>query len=501
MRDHSAISLEKFRGLWQRGDPENTPLDHFQQASNVKFIGDNIQTRDGIDIVQDVAIPLNNIRRIYNYPTQTANTLIVLVENDAGEGEIYHVVDSTTTYGPLLTIADMEDFAFVPYAGRGYISPFKSFTVGDLIIQKGLENEFLYVYLGDGTTPRAAAGIGPTAGTLTIGNGTGNTDAGIHLFGVVFEYDTGYLSPPARIAEFTTSATNGVSFGTVPTGGANVVKRHIVASKVIATYNGNPLGYELYFIPNGTINDNVTLFLNNVTFFDADLLETASYLHDNYTEIPAGAVLTIYHNRLVLAATFDDISLGLVSSVGEPEAINQVDGLIIFPLDGNPITNAQELRDVLYVFKRAKTGAFVDNDGVPSSWPFTMVDNALGTSVHGISTVLDSGSASIDYLIVCTYSGIVLFNGRYLLPELSFKIQDLWFLQDRNEFRRIQIVNNPIDKEFYTILPDGRLLTGNYNDGLDPKNIKWMPWEFFVYLNSVAIVNIDELVIGAEHIS
>jgi hypothetical protein len=97
MRDHSAISLEKFRGLWQRGDPENTPLDHFQQASNVKFIGDNIQTRDGIDIVQDVAIPLNNIRRIYNYPTQTANTLIVLVENDAGEGEIYHVVDSTTT--------------------------------------------------------------------------------------------------------------------------------------------------------------------------------------------------------------------------------------------------------------------------------------------------------------------------------------------------------------------------------------------------------------------
>ncbi len=499
MRDHTPVNLSNFQGLWQRGDPENTPLDHWENGSNVAFIGNNFKTRPGLDVSQDVTIPLENIRRTYNYPTQDANTLLVLVENGAN-GEIYHIVNSTITYGPILTVAGMTDFAFVPYAGRAYLSPFGTFTQGDLNIQKGLQGESLYVYNGDGTASRKAAGIGATSAVLTIGNGTGATDAGFHLFGIVFEYDTGYLSPPNQLTSFTTGAANGVSISAIETGSTNVVKRHIVATKVINGYNGNTTGYQYFFIPDGEIPNNTDLFKNNITFFDADLLEDASYLLDNYTEIPAGAVLTIYNDKLILCATYNDISLGLASTRGEPEAISQIDGLIIFPLDGNPITNAQEIRDVLYVFKRSKTGAFVDNDEGASSWPFSMIDNALGTSVHGIATVLDSGSASIDFLIVCTYAGMQLFTGRYIAPELTFKIQDLWLQQERDYFRRIQIVNAPIQKEIYCVLPDGRLLVGNYANGMDSKNIRWITWNFSSYLNSVAIVNIDEVVLGMEHL-
>jgi hypothetical protein len=391
----------------------------------------------------------------------------------------------------------MVDFAFVPYAGRGYISPFGTFLVGELNQEKGLDNEFLYVYLGDGTLARKAAGTAPT-GNMTIANGAaGHTDAGVHVFGIVYETNTGYLTAPGALESFTTSAALSVSFGNLPVGDATVIRKHLVATKKITGFTGNLTGYQFFFIP-GATTLNANLAINNVSFFDADLLEDASYLIDNFAEIPAGAVLSFYHNRLCLATTFDDISIILVSAPGEPEAINQISGLIIVPLDGNPITNVQELRDVLYAFKRSRTVSYVDNGDEPSSWPLTPIDNALGTCVHGIATVLDSGSTSVDYLIICNFSGIYLFNGLFAAPELSYKIEAFWGRLDRDLFRLIQILNTPIAKEIYVVMPDRRLLVGNYALGLNPKQMRWTIYSFLQGINTISIWNIDQIIIGSD---
>ena len=499
MRDHEPITLKEFNGLWDRGEVDEVPLDHFQDCENIRFVGDGaVATRYGIDKHQNVAVPLGNVVRTYNYIISSGSTLIVLTY-DGTDGKIYHVVDSTTVHGPLLTIAGMEDFGFAQYAGRAYITPFKTFTQGALNIEKGLQSQFLYVYLGDGTAARKAAGATP-AGTLTVGDGAaGFTDAGFHLFGVVGETDTGFLSSPVAFASHTTSAALSVSFSTVPTfSGAQWTKRHIVATKIIVDYNGNTTGYTYYFIPGATINDNVATTLANQSFFDADLLEDASHLLDNFSEIPAGVGIGFYHNRLCLYTTFNDISIVLVSAPGEPEAISQIDGLIVVPLDGNPITNLQEMRDVMYVFKRVRTVSYSDNDDVPSSWQMTSIDSALGTSVHGIATVIDSGSSSVDFLIVASYKGIILFNGTYVLPELSWKIINFWQSQDRDFYRRIQMLNDPIGQILYCCLPDRRLLIGDYAKGMNPKNIRWTPLRFDVKINTIALVNIDELIFGAE---
>jgi hypothetical protein len=499
VRGHEPINLSNLKGLWDRGDKDNTPLDHMQNADNIEFIGESFRTRPGLGISQTVAVPLVNVARIYNYPTSTANTKLVLTY-DGTNGDIYHVVDAATVYHILGPIAGMEDFAFVPYAGRAYISPFKSFTTGDLNIQKGLDNEFLYVYLGAGATARKAAGSTP-AGTLTIANGAaGHTDAGLHSFGVVGESDSGFLSEVFAINTFTTLSTNSVSFGTVPVlVGAQWTKRHIVATKKIVNYNGDSSGYPFFFIPGATINDNVTAFLNNVSFFDQDLLEDASHLIDNFAEIPAGAALWFYHERLCLATTFDDISLIMISAPGEPEAISEIDGIINVAPDGNPITNGAELRDIMYVFKRSKTVSYTDNEEEPSNWPLSSIDPGLGTPVHGLGTVLDSGNANVDSLIVATYAGLTLFNGRYILPELSFKLEAFWKAQDRNEYRLIQIVNCPTRKSIYVVLPDSSVLIGNYSNGLDPINIRWSVYKFFTQVRCIAIVNIDEIIIGCQH--
>jgi hypothetical protein len=499
MRDHQPILFENFNGLFSRGDIEDTPMDHFSDCQNLKYVGgSSFATRDGLGLSQNVAAPLSKILRIYNYPTSDKNTILVLTDG----GKIYHVVDSTTVFGPILTIATMTDFGFVPYAGRAYITPFTTELVGGLNRERGLQNEFVYVYKGDGTAARKAAGAKPTTNIVPANGAAGYTDAGIHIFGYVFETDTGYLTAPGGLVAFTTGAAISVSFtGIAVSPDAFVTKRHLVASKVIQTYNGDVNGYQLFFIPGATLSNNLATTLSNISFFDSDLESDASHLLDNFASIPAGVGLTSYHNRLVSYCEYDNISLARVSAPGEPEAINQIDGLLLIPPDGNPITNGAELRDVIYFFKRNKTVSFVDNGDVPSSWPLTNVDSAMGCGVHGVGTVLDSGAANIDYLLIASFKGLVLFNGTYLLPELTWKIQHHWNTQDfKNSNRLIQVVNDSVEQLLYIITTDRNILHGNYANGLDPKKIRWCPWTFDVKVNTICLVNINELILGCDQV-
>lgn len=501
MRDHSPLTLDQFNGLWARGNVEETPMDHFSECHNLRYVGSSaFASRDGIGPHQTIAAPLANILRMYNYPTDTGNTLLVLVK-DGVNYSIFHVVNKTTIFGPILTLANMTDFGFAPYAGRAYITPFTTALVGDLNQEKGLATQFLYVYKGDGTPARKAAGPGPTTNIVAANGAVGYTDAGVHIFGYVFETDTGYLSPPGGLVAFTTSALLSVSFSAVAVGGASVVKRHIVASKVIQSYNGDVNGYEMFFIPGATIPNNVTTVLPNISFYDQGLLLNASHLSDNFADVPAGVGLAIYHNRLAIYTFNTSISTVYLSSPGEPEAFNQVDGVILVPPDGNAITNAAELRDVFYVFKRNKTFAYVDNDDIPATWPLTIVDNAMGAGVHSIATVLDSGSANVDYLIVGCYTGMVLFSGKFILPELTYKISTLWGTQlFKTDYWRIQIVNDSVDQKIYIILTDRTMMFGDYSNGLDPKKIRWSPWNFNAYVNTLALVNVNELLFGMDQI-
>lgn len=560
--DHQSIPIDRFLGLYDRGDASTAPLTHFTDCSNLRYIDDgSFAVRYGLGINQNVPFPVTSVKRIYNFPTQTANTLLVL-SVVGNVGYVYHIVSSTIIYGPILTVNNMTDMAFQPYAGRAFISPFNSTQILDLSIEKGLPGESVYIYNGDGTPARKTGGNAPgQPGQLIIANGiAGHMEGGFRLFGVVAQTSSGFLTPIGSITGFTTTAgltvsisnipqglitgftpgsiipadliqfseeyedelnpqlnqpafnifneeyeeDNIMSTGVVVTSGAftsigdpNIVNRQIVATKVIQNYDGNPTHYQFFFVPNGVIPNNTDTFINNLGFFDADLLRDASYLFNEFSTLPAGAVLTTYHNRLLVAATYTDISVAWLSNVGDPETVDQINNIIIFPLDGNPITNAWELRDVLYITKRSRTMAWQDNGGNPSSWLPSVIDNALGTCVHGVGTVLDSGSANVDALIIATYQGLTLFNGKYDVPELSWKIENRWRGLNRFLFRNIQIVNAAVQKEIWIVLPDGTMLVGNYSLGMDYKNMRWSPVQFPMPVNSVAIRDIDQIIIGA----
>lgn len=625
-RDHQPIILEDFNGLWARGGADSCPQDHFFALNNFKPIESGFETRPGIDTL----LAKGNVLRMFDYKTQTNEGLLILDTNN----DIYHALldGSGTVYGPILHIDGMTDFGFQSYNGRAYITPFATFTTDNGVdYQKGLENEFVYVYKGDGTNARKAAGFPPTNATTTdnqnfksfnsqfdgdvtkgvhfltvlFTSGLGDTlaievfptiyapggkqienikvplgpvgtlsrkiamthaidpadftpdqsaytyyeaavipdnttnylrlniadsaltsvvalgtiptvtgllakqtsnegyaDLGLHLIAVVYETDTGYLTalgPEVFASVNIVDLQKSILISNIPVSPDSfVTKRRLVATAAILNYNGDQTGYQFFFIPDGTIDNNVDT-TKEVSFYDDDLVDDASHLIDNFSEIPAGVTLNRYHGRMVLTTTFDDISLTYLSATGEPEAFDQVDGLIIFPLDGLPVTNAQEYRDVLYIFKKTRTAAAIDNGDVPSTWPLTILDQGVGASVHGIALVLDSGGVNIDFLLIMDYSGILIFNGAYQRPELTWKISDFWASLDRNEFVQLQIYNDSLNKIIYISIPSlNMVMTGFYDWGLDPKNIKWWPWTFPVDPTTIALIETDILAIGSK---
>src|SRR5258708_6620607 len=145
MRDHSPITVENFEGWWQRGDADSTPPDHFSDCANIQYIEGGFETRAGIETNTDLGIGFINLLKIKNYPKIASESLLMLDDN----GNIYDT-GSPTPLTPILTVTGMLDFGFAVFAGRAYISP------SNLV--SGLQNQFVYVYLGDGTPARKHVG-------------------------------------------------------------------------------------------------------------------------------------------------------------------------------------------------------------------------------------------------------------------------------------------------------------------------------------------------------
>lgn len=487
-RDHEQIVIEDFNGLFSRGGADSCPLDHFSDCNNIKFIQSGFETRDGIEPY----LPFGDVIRMYTFTKQTGSALLIM--NSAGE--IYDSDYPTTVLATFLTATD---FAFEQFNGRAYISPSDGNT--------GIQSEFVYVYDGLGNPARKAAGEKPTDadGALAAANSgsAGNVEAGIHIFAVIYETDTGFYTAigPDTLPTVTAPGGESVNLTNIPVSpNSYVTNVHVIATKLIQPqfYTGDTRGYQFFFVPGAIVTNGTTSL--TVSFFDTELLEDASYLLDMFEEIPAFVGMSTYHNRLVGWAEYANPSVIRVSVAGEPEAFNQVDGLVTFPLDGNPVTGVQEFRDVMYAFKKTKTNAWSDSGDAPSSWQMTVLDQGIGSSLHGIGKVLDSNGVNVDFLIIAGYTGIYLFNGAYQDPEITWKIRDFWLALDRSNFKALQILNNSIDKMLEIVLPDGTMLHADYSNGLNAKDIRFSPWNFDIYVTCITLFDGNNLILGSDRL-
>lgn len=466
MRDHKPKPFTEFNGLYARGRPESTPEDHLIDCLNIKFNQKGIESRDGF--VQTTTT--NSVMRMYVYKVFGQADRLLFLDNANS------IWDSTNLgFGPILTLAGMTDFGFVNFFGRAYISPSNGIT--------GLPGQSIYVYLGSGAA-MLAGGLAPSGVSFTaVDSGSaGRIEKGLHLFAVVNETNTGFLTPlgPAIFASLTAIGGQGATISNIPLGPANIVARRIVATKIIPNYNGNQTGFQFFFVPNARIPDNTTTTFT-VSFFDIELLSDASHLLNLFTNIPSGVGLGHYHGRLISWGENANPSVIRISFPGEPEAIDQVTGLVITdPADtADGLGDCQEYRDILYACKQTRTYSINDNGGLPSSWQTIIIDEGIGAHNHGIVRILDTGGVNIDKMMMIDHSGLIVFNGSYNRPEVSWKVRDLWQRINNAAFQTIQSAHDPILQIIYLCVPLDSAILPNHILICDYSNADPFAWNFY----------------------
>jgi hypothetical protein len=470
-------SLSGFKGMYARGLSETCPPDHLQICDNCAFPGDNqVDVREFFS--QFVALP-GGRQIISFFFGRTAVGPALLTLDNAG-----HLRDETNFPASILhTFGTVDDIAAINIFGRVYLSPKYQ--------GRAVTSEFVYYYDASSATIVQAAGIAPVTGPTVANAGGGNVSTpGTHGVAVSFLYKTGYLSPPGPTTFFNSNGT-GLSLTVIPTGGANVVGR------VILMTLANQL--TLFFVPGGTINDNVTLtFTINVV--DSQLIASADYLNRVLTTIPACSALKFYSGRMAYIGGWQFPDQLLMSQVQLPENIDNVQGVVNMPVDYgiNNCNGGMIINRTLYVTKPAGTWAVQDNGLVPNNWPVDPIDTGLGAFDTGISSFSSafSGSDILDLSLIANSRGLMLFNGQYTDRPLSWKIETVWQTIPSNYMYRVQIAHQVFTKRVYIVVPlslrttpggrpiattdpnglPGILLMMDYQAGLDPINVKWSVW-------------------------
>jgi hypothetical protein len=483
IQDHEPLQVTKVGGLYSRDSFYDTvPRDHWIDSLNMDSGGDSFGSRDGFS----KTITLSNLRQIEIYKREGEASRYLLLNSS---GSIFDSANSLVT--PILTIATMTGFSIQTVYNRCYITPHNG--------TKGLSGQFVYVYQGS-TAARKAAGLAPVGTFTATLNATGHLDAGTHLIAVCYETDTGFITPPGEVAEVETDGTQSVDLTVIPVGPTGTAKRHVLCSQAIQDYNGNTLGYEMFFVPNGTISDNVTTTFS-VNIYDEELITSADYTFDQLEELPAGCSLGKYQTRLVICGPNTNASLVYISKDTEPESFSSLSGFLVCdPFETEGIKNCLEFRDTLYLFKGnpGHTYATQDNGYDPSTWDCPRIDSAIGADLQGVAQFTDSKGSNSDFFVVADVSGLYYFNGAYSKQfPLSWKIQKIWDRINKLYMNAVKVVLDPTSFRIFLCVPldsattPSHILVADYADGLDADNIKWHIWNSAAFACQSIAINLD----------
>jgi len=477
-RDHAPIVIAEVNGLYERSEFQgSTPPDHLIEAENIYFTERGFRTRPGTSKLHQVT---GGVRRFFSYK-RLDEVARLLILNDSGQ-----LYDSTELGVPILNIPEMVDFSAAQYYNRIYITPHDR--------NKGIENQFVYVY--DGTICRLAGGFAPS-GSISCVNSTlsGHVEQGTHLFAVSFETESGYITTPgpAIYGSVVADGSHAVDISGIPIGPAGTIARRILATRRIPEYNGNQEGWEFFYVPTGRISNN-TATTATVDFYDADLVLSADYLFDQLGNIPAGVGIGIYQDSLIVWGEYKEPSVVRVSKQGDPEGFDGVAGyMTVAPNEAGGVKNCIQFRDSLYILKSQRTFStsrdLVNTDSA-LFWRVISIDEGIGTECFGAAMVLDTAGPNTDNFIVAARSGMFTFNGVYLQPEFSWKIDRLWHNShgmSGGQLQDTQVVNDVVGNRIYILLSDGHILLGDYRNGLAYTTIRWSHWHFPWPVTSIGI--------------
>lgn len=472
MRDQQPIIHDGFGGLFDRGNSEAVPATHLYDILNMEFIEKGVQTRGGFapELTLDIT---GGIRQFIKYEREDGDRYICL----GIDGKLYDTGQAVPTT-PILTVVGMTAFSALILNERVFISPHDRNT--------GLTGVGVYVYDPDlSALARLAAGSPPTNGAFAAATSAtaGSVSAGTHLIFVAFETDTGFITAPGAALVYVAPGSRKIDLTAIPTGPAGTSKRHILATKLIVTYDGNPDNYEAFFVPGAVINNNVATTLT-IDFIDSALVSTADYLLDQLSTIPAGTAICTYQSSMCVGGEAgDNKHVVRVSRAGEPESMSSVDGFVEFGAgEAGSVKSIGEHRGQLYAWKSGRTYGTHANGDAPSTWDVIVVDAGIGAEVFSVSDSLSSS----DIVVVASKGGINGFVGAYGEKSLTDNIEYWW--QGRTHPELTEISVDPVKKQIYCLITNAgvttgytepeTILVGDFTEGFDPDKLRWSIWGF-----------------------
>jgi hypothetical protein len=466
-------SLEDIQGLWSRGSVDDVPINHLSVCNNCNFSGKDITPRDGLSAVisldNGIHGPLRRAIAFFVYSSdvkavsQTSTIYPVLYLSQSG-----FLMDASTS--PNTVVKDFSGYTPIPN-GFVAIEAFSRVYISPLFNNEPITD---FVYYWDGTNFFKLAGVAPGAGPTLAQANPGIVNAGVHGVAVSFQYADGFLSPPSPITNITSTGVNDIELTAIPTGGANVVAR------VLLMTLSNQL--ELFFVPGGTIAGNVTT-TGTINVYDTSLIESADYLNDVMTSVPACNAIKFYNGRMVYIGRYDFPFLVMISDELLFDSISSVGGIINIPRGSahtNSPSSALVINTILYILKPFGTYQTQDNGGDPNTWGVTIIDSALGSYDNGVTTFSSglSGQDTLDISFIAHPRGLLLFNGSYSDPPLSYKIDTLWKNATQVGFNLIRTANDIVNKRLWIIVSTTQMLMMDYSNGMTPQAVRWSIWGF-----------------------
>lgn len=481
---------KSFGGAWTLQDSTQVPHTNALQAQNVMYTrgagGVQVGTRLGFS--QAFNTP-DQISAMYNWVSDIGNFLFWYRISDHSIQYI-DVVNQPSAQVSAIPI-DLQGIAanFTPAGARLIISVFKpdgsaatgarilTYQSGSFVYDRAFRPPITYV---------------PPAPVETAG---GNVTAGLHYFGYLIVYRTGFITRP--------SPDTGVGFPSVNTfipviaitsGGTyltwtltTIWPVGAIAVIPIMTTATNPAQW---LIPQGLSQPVVGGVSSAVTFViniqDQLLISTGQDVTPNLTlvtnnvfdsaQIKPSVVLT-HGDRAVYVVTLANSVGGissalLVSAIGAYQNLDYALSLIQLP-GQRAITTCMSLDGALYILGPQWTYQTVDNQGDPSSWATPkLVDGARGTlAIRGVQV-----SPSGTYGWVASQDGLYYFQGVFTPLPISYYQDNMWSRINWNAAQAVQIKDIPhLHKVIVMACIDGAtlpnvMLTWDYTLGFGPTN-------------------------------
>jgi hypothetical protein len=469
IQDHSPVVVQDFKGIYNIDSFEDSvPSGYFIDEQNTITYGEEVKTRDGLAL----ALTTSAITQwsVYRRQGESAR-IIALIGNDIWD---------LTTSQIILSVAGAKGFAINYYNNRAFISPHNGIS--------GLPGHFVHIYNGSGVA-RKACGSPPVSGfTATISATAGIIEAGTRIYAWVFETESGFVTGPSVEQVLVHDGTKAVNFNNIPIGPIGTAKRRGLASRAIQEYNGNPLGYEMFFIPGANVPNNTVTSLLDVDFYDADLQLSADYTYDQLIEIPAVVFIVPYGQRMTYGGPDIDKNLVYISKPLEPESIHSSAGFIPYdPFETEGVKDATEFRDNFFVTKRNKTYTVRDNTFEPSTWKPVTLDGSIGADINGIARFFDATGSKIEFFCTASASGIYKFSGTYEEIPISRNIRGIWERYNDTYLNKGQIFFDQERLLFYVLVTldsavaPNCIIVGNYENGFAFDRIKWHLWNFTLF--------------------